>query len=576
MKALQEKKTSLRSILRLGLVAFSLAALVFVACNSGDSDNGGGGNNYGPERAIINMEVIKAPDSYSYEGLPVVLHGIEVLVTYADGSWDILTDHTLFYTEPLPGRISDDPAEWWGTSAASKVPPGYILAEKRQIDYTLCYNPTGREIRRAPLRIRAILDLEEIHFYSLLEKTTYYIDDIVDLSNVTMELKYNTRLGRFFNFGELVGDIELDDGLGTDHREIQPFHPNWDWSLNMPRSTNEMPFLRVNIGNDTNTGAPMGPVAGPNMTPNVFRLVHRDYALDELYIVDKLELTTAPSIPAFFRSDYIVKFSDPWEEWFQEYLQDVVLTVQYRSTVRNPDPIPTKTIVAKPTGPMELPLAQHFAPVPIMFENGVNVTLRDRSRGVPQFSDEYLSIRDIRRADNLIRFVHQNAQRYGEWNRDQSWVRYVDHDQLVKLYFLQTEMIVETTGGDLTWPIRPAQDAGNVDKLLSGITITGSWVYADREGNEEELDAANAAIDPFSPRIGFFRPESMPPVVIDNQIQLDGTGVYDNRPGGYWRPLRETERTITIQYLDRSGTDRATARIGRGEVTVVLTDPDEI
>ena len=555
MKALQEKKTSLRSILRLGLVAFSLAALVFAACNTGD-DNGGGGeesNRFGPERAIINMEVTKAPDSYSYEGLPVVLHGIEVLVTYADGSWDILTDHTLFYTEPLSTRVSENPALWWGVG--NPVPSGYLLAEKRQLDYTLCYNPTGREVRRAPLRIRAILDLEEIHFYSTVEKTIYYIDDIVDLSNVLMELKYNTRKGRFYNFGELVGLVDLNDGLGTDHREIAPFHPNWDWSLNVPRSVGEMPFLRVNIGNDTNTGAPMGPVSGPNMTNNVFRLIHRDYALDDLYAVDRLEITSAPSIPAYFRSDYDITYADPWEEWFYEYLQDTEITVHYRSTARRSESIPTKKIVAKPTGSMELPLAQHFGPVPVTYdENNENVTLRIRTLSVPQFNDMYRSIRDIRRDENVIRFIHQNAERYGEWNRDQSWVRQVDHVQPVKLYFLQSEMTVETTGGEMTFPIRPAQAAGNADKLLSGIRLTGIWVFADRDGNEEELAEASSTIDPFSTRVSFFRPTSVPPVVIDNQIHLPGTGVYDNLPGGFWRPTREAERTITIQYIDRSGT----------------------
>ena len=94
MKALQRKKTGLRSILRWGLVAFSLAALVFAACNTG-----GGDESYGPSRRVISIHVAKSPDGLSYEGLEVNLEGIEVVLTYADGSSQLVKDPGMFYTE---------------------------------------------------------------------------------------------------------------------------------------------------------------------------------------------------------------------------------------------------------------------------------------------------------------------------------------------------------------------------------------------------------------------------------------------------------------------------------------------
>jgi len=162
MKALQGKKTSLRSILRWGLVLFSLAALVLAGCNSGsDDDDGGGGGIRGTGKDILTMKVIKAPDYISYEGLPIDLRGIEVLVTYTDGTWEVLTDQTAkFFTVPNadaiePGRVCDtyrvgekierryDTATG-DTPSLMKIPEDYIFAEYRILDYMLAYNPNNK------------------------------------------------------------------------------------------------------------------------------------------------------------------------------------------------------------------------------------------------------------------------------------------------------------------------------------------------------------------------------------------------------------------------------------------------
>ena len=114
MKALKEKRISLRSLWRRGLVILSLFALVFASC--ADTDKGGGAETpSGP--ALSSIEIVQSPadaakldpanaKAYnSYEGLPVNLKGLQVLLKYDSNPKDnrvITLDNSSakFYTEP--------------------------------------------------------------------------------------------------------------------------------------------------------------------------------------------------------------------------------------------------------------------------------------------------------------------------------------------------------------------------------------------------------------------------------------------------------------------------------------------
>ena len=92
MKALKEKRVSLRSYLRRGLVILSLFALVFASCgDSGGGDepsvptNGtGGGVVTGPK--IKSVTILSQPIVESFQGLPPELKGLSIEVEWYDRS----------------------------------------------------------------------------------------------------------------------------------------------------------------------------------------------------------------------------------------------------------------------------------------------------------------------------------------------------------------------------------------------------------------------------------------------------------------------------------------------------------
>jgi len=87
MKALKEKRISLRSLWRRGLVILSLFALVFASCG-GESDSSD--DSSGPK--VVRFTVSKGPSNPQYFGQPVDLTGVELTVYTSDGKIDKVTD----------------------------------------------------------------------------------------------------------------------------------------------------------------------------------------------------------------------------------------------------------------------------------------------------------------------------------------------------------------------------------------------------------------------------------------------------------------------------------------------------
>jgi hypothetical protein len=84
MKALKEKRISLRSLWRRGLVILSLFALVFASCS--DSSGDGGVSSRGPR--VSSFKILKSPANNQYMGQVVDLRGLVVEVRYANGDID--------------------------------------------------------------------------------------------------------------------------------------------------------------------------------------------------------------------------------------------------------------------------------------------------------------------------------------------------------------------------------------------------------------------------------------------------------------------------------------------------------
>jgi len=91
MKALKEKRLSLRSLLRRGLVILSLFALAFASCADSSDDGGGGGETTTGQppapshKTAVSIVVSKGPDNDWYQGLPPDPAGVEIDVVWSTG-----------------------------------------------------------------------------------------------------------------------------------------------------------------------------------------------------------------------------------------------------------------------------------------------------------------------------------------------------------------------------------------------------------------------------------------------------------------------------------------------------------
>jgi len=96
MKALKEKRISLRSLWRRGLVILSLFALVFASC--ADTDKGGGGTT--ATSYPVDWNCYGTLENPSYEGLPVDLTGYKIVVKYSDDSKEEFAASTALTIDP--------------------------------------------------------------------------------------------------------------------------------------------------------------------------------------------------------------------------------------------------------------------------------------------------------------------------------------------------------------------------------------------------------------------------------------------------------------------------------------------
>ena len=202
MKALKEKRVSLRSLLRRGLVILSLFALAFAFASCGDSGGSGGGGDTQPTNGttpppppptakfVERLEVMKHPNMYSYEAAAVELSGLQVAVYWNDNGAkvveivDVEDDETAarFYTDPP-----------FATIGANS--PGTSLTDMGSLSgqYTLFYNdPWGPEIG-VPINIPAVraIDPDDTVLTALTGKIPEVYEDLpIDTSGVKLRAVY--------------------------------------------------------------------------------------------------------------------------------------------------------------------------------------------------------------------------------------------------------------------------------------------------------------------------------------------------------------------------------------------------
>ena len=124
MKALKEKRVSLRSVVRRSLVILSILALIFVGCSSDSDDGGGNNNNNGngngngggtdvpdvPEAiTAVDIRILQQPQVPSFQGGKPDLTGVILEVKWSDGNVTVTSDMTDFYGDPSYCELPSDP-----------------------------------------------------------------------------------------------------------------------------------------------------------------------------------------------------------------------------------------------------------------------------------------------------------------------------------------------------------------------------------------------------------------------------------------------------------------------------------
>ena len=136
MKALKEKRNSLRSLWRMGLVILSVFAIAFAACNKG----GGGGTIIDPpdptptagppppvspaatDPYVISFTIVTQPNQPSYEGQPAKFGGMVVDVIYSNGKVVAKAPLSEFYTSPRIMGFTEITPEWTAASTPRRLP----------------------------------------------------------------------------------------------------------------------------------------------------------------------------------------------------------------------------------------------------------------------------------------------------------------------------------------------------------------------------------------------------------------------------------------------------------------------
>jgi len=376
------------------------------------------------------------------------------------------------------------------------------------------------------LRIPGVLDLQRVMLDAKdVEGWTYYIDDAIDFfSHRHIWLHYNTGYGLF----DVNGQEVYGDGKGTNITRSEPIHPNWEWSLNYPRSSGQSPYIRINVGNvrvtsDYNSEYPINRYA--------------EVRLANLYVADKLTWETKPEIKEMYFSDEPM-VGPNWKEHWYAALKNARVRVDYRNLNAIPNPsevIEPKYMVMDPKTDMELSLASHLVRWPMI-----------------------TGPRELIQENYYFQVAHDNSEKYGDANINASWV-VLSEPVPIEVYMFGTEegegaLTVEARDGysfPLTWDIYPLNAIGSSAQLFSRIKITGTYTFYAMDGTTKE---ATKELDPRDGRIfirdsrraSYYYPETTSNLVDNATDSTPGNGIYLQ---SWWRDVREEEELYVV-YID--------------------------
>ena len=292
MKALKEKRISLRSLLGRSLVILSLFALVFSSCNdSSDDDSAPTASG----KVAANIWVKDYPVREQYEGCLIDLTGLVIGVEYTDGTteefdgrfatvtparafgsfgaigdvntWVPYTGYTINFGEATKG-LTQSAASWFEIKQIVRTDATFISGIPADVDVGL-----GRDY---PDNYWLANGLQLTGTESMAKKRIY-VDESPSFAGLKLEANY----------------------VGGDKKEItlQDGDPFFQWII-APRYNNGNKTGRgdlfITIGEGAGIPAPLGTLYWP---------ITVTQPLDEVYHVTKLEVINDPEINFFYFED---------------------------------------------------------------------------------------------------------------------------------------------------------------------------------------------------------------------------------------------------------------------------------
>jgi hypothetical protein len=189
MKALKEKRISLRSLWRRSVVILSLLALAFAACSSDSSDEPGGPVTPPAGPTVVAINILQIPTGPSYQGSPPDLTGFIAEVTWSNGDKKIETDVTKFV--PIPGYCD--------------VPATTVAVTGQDLGIGISY--VGNPAVVQPLLLRYVAPALRIHVTGTAKRQVWYSDQRPDFDGLTMEIEYADAAFTAWNTAVNSGDV---------------------------------------------------------------------------------------------------------------------------------------------------------------------------------------------------------------------------------------------------------------------------------------------------------------------------------------------------------------------------------
>jgi len=390
MKALKEKRISLRSLWRRGLVILSLFAFLLAACsdsttddNPSDVDNPGSSSNV--SKAKINRIEITNLPARQYLGQPVDLKGIEAWVYYSDGTVKgPITDDTKFASSPrivygtytpysaVAGEdtfkgmdrvlityydgLGNSGANIWQFAEGRPLGPSETLADKEKRtdiivgiarEDTKAAHPDWVTDAQDPNALKGVYDdgLNITGVPSMVKKA-YYVDDErndLNFANLKLEAFYMDGATKELSFNDVNWMIIPDYNRA---KNAEGAHPGWLYitvgALEESNLNYNADDYKPGTGTGSGFGAPGSDGTGPGGAPSRYKPIvgtgdftnfndggiTKRVPLDAVYTVSKISVVLEKDM-----DDYFFFQKNTAEEWVKRLVKaNAKLEIEYDGT----------------------------------------------------------------------------------------------------------------------------------------------------------------------------------------------------------------------------------------------------